>query len=247
MGALLLAACAPQFPGTGAVQQYSGADCKVVLVAGDSIANEMAPHLQGRLAATGRCATVVNHAYPGSSSGDWVPVIGSYLDEVQPDVMVIELIGNEGTAGPRWSDPAWLSASATNAALITDAALPRRQGVLGGPARRRVLLPVGAVARGTVAALGVVGARAHLPTIRTVGIADWRTPFGGEVYTPQFVFPDGGVRTLRQNDCVHLTHAGAAVAADATVYAIQHEWRARRARPCPNRPYRPRCRPPRPA
>ncbi len=207
------------------MQPHSGTDCKVVLVAGDSIAYEMAPHLQGRLAAGGRCATVVNRAVPGWSSGDWVPAIGPALDEVRPDILVIELIGNEGVAGPRWDDPDWLNRSATNAAVITDAATSRGVKVFWA------IPPIGAFyclwgsLHATLWPHWASWVGASLPAIRPIGVADWRTPFGGETYSQSFAFPEG-LRTLRHDDCVHLTAAGAEVAADATVFAIQHEWGA---------------------
>jgi len=228
LGAIVLSACGRQFAGVGVVQPYAGSECKSVLVVGDSLAASMAPHLQARLAASGRCSTVVSRAWGGTSTGDWIGAIGPNLDQVHPDVVVINFIGNEGRAGPAWPDPAWLDVSAQNAITITDAALSRGIKVYWA------VPPVGAwyCQWGTLQAYWwpqwANWIRTGLPTLRPVGLIDWRTPFGGEFYTATFVFPDGP-RTLRQNDCVHMTYEGDEVAADATVVAIQHEWGARAA------------------
>lgn len=225
LGAIVLSACGRQFAGVGVVQPYAGSECKSVLVVGDSLAYSMAPHLQARLAASGRCSTVVNRAWGGTSTGDWVGALGPIIDEVHPDVVVIEFIGNEGIAGPAWPDPGWLGISAQNAITITDAALNR------GIKLYWAIPPVGAFycQWGSLQAYWwphwASWIRTWLPTVRPVGLIDWRTPFGGELYTATFVFPDGP-RTLRQNDCVHMTYEGDEVAADATVVAIQHEWGA---------------------
>ena len=227
-GALALSACSsvtPAFPGTPPVPPYSQGECKTVLVVGDSMAEQIGNVLQSRLALSGRCSHVVNDGIAGTSVTDWVGRTPSDLDATAPDLVVVHFIGNEGWAGPPWTDPSWLNRTTSAALTIVDAALARGIPVYWAiPPKAAWTCTWGSLndQRWTAWETWV---RSQLPGLRPITLIDLRTPFGGETYNGSFKFADGTTKAVRQPDCVHFSDAGAVIAADVVVFTIQGEWR----------------------
>jgi hypothetical protein len=221
----------PPFPGLGGtITPYTGSECKTVMVAGDSLANQLGLSLQSRLEASGRCANVVNESVASTSVGDWAPGgsddLRRLLDAVHPDLVVVDFIGNEGQAGPQWDDPNYLADAAADATAIINAAKSRNIPIFW------VIPPIAAwncnftqlsAQRFQEWEQWIV---ANAGALTGNPLVDWRRPFGGEQYSSSFTFTMG-VEEVRAPDCVHFDFTpgnGQIIAADATVLAIEQQW-----------------------
>ena len=236
-GCLPVAPSGPPFPGySGTLSQYSGNDCKTVLVTGDSLAVSAGSVLQSELASSGRCAHVVDAAVTGSSLGDWQPVpdapypIDRYVTRYHPDLVVMEHVGNQGVAcpycvGPIWTDSNYAADAGVLASQISTAAR-----TLGVPLVW-VVPPIAAFGCdfGALSATRFAEWKdwiaANAQAISGYTPTDWSRPFGGASYSSAFDFGSGiGVQTVREPDCTHFTPYGGTVAASAIAIAIQGFW-----------------------
>src|SRR5437763_17207071 len=89
---------APQFPGYPAIPNYSGSQCKTVLLIGDSLMTPVS-NVAEVLHQSGRCASVINAAVNGSAPTgtlqgvDWSSHLRDLNGQYHPDIVVIEFFG----------------------------------------------------------------------------------------------------------------------------------------------------------
>jgi hypothetical protein len=198
---------------TGGARATGG---KKVLLVGDSLTAQSSPVTSSRLEARGYDVKVV--AIPASGLLDtdpginWSARIKSLVSTFNPDVVVVEFIGNYGYFGLR---PGVVDRSPTfyrqwaAAAQSAENVLASRHAVvywvIGPPvesaAEESQLVTVGRI----YAHLKVPYARSGPPPT-----IDMVAPFAGPngQYTPSKVTPDGSVVQLRTPDGTHLTPAG---------------------------------------
>src|SRR5436305_5028364 len=90
---------APPFPGHPAIPNYSGSQCKTVLLIGASLMTPVS-NVAAVLHQSGRCANVINAAVNGSAPTgtlqgvDWSSHLRGLIGQYHPDIVVIEVIGN---------------------------------------------------------------------------------------------------------------------------------------------------------
>ena len=191
---------------------------------GDSIAHGVAPYLAGALRDSGRCADVTDRSIPGSSIGDTLNQMDTFLAESTPNIVLVHHIGNPGVSGPAWEDPNYLKLASQDALKIIDKAHAVGAHVYWA------LPPLGAW-RCEWDTLNAKRWRqweswidSDLTDARPeVTVVDWRSPFGGDDYSQAFTFDDG-VHDVRWPDCVHFSEFGSQLAAQATAVALQDEW-----------------------
>ena len=164
----------------------------------------------------------------GSGVVDWLPGgrfdLGPLLAAEQPDVVFAFFVGNESFSGLTWSDPTW-GTQTTVAALELVDLIPADVALYWGlPAKGAWRCEWGSL-NDRRWSLWHAWIRDTLPVLRpSVHIVDWRTLFGGQTFQRAFTFPDGREHDVRLPDCVHFSAAGADLAAQLAVAAMQGEW-----------------------
>jgi hypothetical protein len=190
-----------------------------LLATGDSMIQVVDLFLRDRLGGRGR-AHVITEAHistgiskPGSFGIDWVRHAAAQARTIHPDVTVVFIGPNEGfpIAGVRCCGPAWIKGYAGRARAMMRSY--RRGGrarvywlTLPAPRSAELARVLRAVNKGILRAARTAGSGAHVIDTR-------------KVFTPHGRFQEtacyrGRCFPARQPDGVHLSNAGARVAAD---------------------------------
>ncbi|MBK9181297.1 MAG: DUF459 domain-containing protein [Acidimicrobiales bacterium] len=206
----------------------AAADPVHVLVVGDSILWQAAPRIRALLLGTGR-ATAALDARPATGllgDVDWPSHLQSLVDTLDPDVTVVQFMGQNSRpdlTGPDGSllDPttsAYVAAFVDEAARVVDVLTSRGGRVawvlgppLGVPAVDATLRGIGLGVLGLPAT--VDGRLVPVDLYRALGTADG-------AFTQEVPDGFGGQEAIRLYDGVHLTGAGAARNARAVVAAL---------------------------
>jgi hypothetical protein len=211
---------APPFPGYPRISHYTGSQCKTVLLIGDSLMTPVS-NVGDVLQQSGRCATVINAAVNGSAPTgnlqgvDWSSHIQALIGQYNPDIVVMNFVGNGFGAG---DDAAWLSQLQAGVQNIVNIA--KFSGV-----PYVAITPMAAAAT-----TNQVWQNQFLTWEQTANIAGAKkvdlNPYlaPGNQFSAYLDFgADGGVQKVRI-DVVHLTDLGSRVAGYVIASAIATEW-----------------------
>jgi hypothetical protein len=215
----------PEFPGFPQVAQYSGTECKTVLTIGDSLMFEAQPYLQGALESSGRCSIVHQAALGGTgpvgTGGGlhWLTRLTTLMADYQPDIVVMEFVGNSNDTGLVYGSLAW--AAAQNQATVDLVNIA----TAGGAEVYVMAAPTAAMfCFWDLAGTAWTDYRAFVRGLAGVGHGDWSNYLSpGDVYAQRMSF-GGVVQDIRLTDCTHFTPLGASIAAAVTAAAIAGEW-----------------------
>jgi hypothetical protein len=211
---------APVFPGYPGISQYTGTQCKTVLLVGDSLMTPVS-NIGEVLHQSGRCATVVNAAVNGSAPTgtlqgvDWASRLQQLIAQHHPDIVVFEFVGNGFGTG---DDAAWLSQLQAGTQNLVNIA--KFSGV-----PYVAIAPMAAAATTTLVSenqfltwqqtADIVGAK-------KIDLNPYLAP--GNQYWANLDFgSNGGIQQVRI-DLLHLTTLGADVAGYVIAAAIAPEW-----------------------
>ena len=227
--AVLIAGCfaapspptnAPPFPGYPAIPNYSGSQCKTVLLIGDSLMTPVSSVAEV-LHQSGRCANVINAAVNGSAPTgtlqgvDWSSHLRDLIGQYHPDIVVIEFIGNGFGTG---DDVTWLSQLQAGIQNLVNIAK-----VSGVP--YVAIAPMAAAATTDQVWQNQFltwQQRADIPGAKKVDLNPYLAP--GNQYSKYLDFgANGGIQQVR-TDVLHLTDLGSNVAGYVIAAAIAPEW-----------------------
>lgn len=208
------------FPGYPFIPAYSGNQCKTVLMIGDSLLTPVS-NVDDVLAQSGRCATVINAAVNGSAPTgnlqgvDWASRLRELIDQHDPDIIVIEFVGNGFDEHTPQEDETWLAQLKGLQNLVDIAAEHGVPYVVIAP----VAVPL---------ANNLVYMNEFISWQQTADIAGATkidmNPYlaPGNTYTEYMSFPDGVHRV--RNDYLHLSDLGAYIEGYVIAAAIAPQW-----------------------
>lgn len=211
---------APAFPGYPGISQYTGSQCKTVLLVGDSLMTPVS-NVGDVLQQSGRCAKVINAAVNGSAPTgtlqgvDWASRLQQLIQQYHPDIVVFEFVGNGFGTG---DDAAWLTQLQAGIQNLVNIA--KFSGV-----PYVAIAPMAAAVR-----TNQVAQNQFLTWQQTAGIAGAKkidlNPYlaPGNQYSAYLDFgANGGIQQVRI-DVIHLTDLGANIAGFVIAAAIAPEW-----------------------
>ena len=216
---IALAAVVVVVLGLGAAVIVLTAHRKVLLI-GDSIMQSAGPAATGDLQREGFQVQVVALGGTGllDTRFDWRERMRQLVAQYQPDIVVVEFVGNYGLLGTRPGivdmTPQFYAAWAAAAQQATDILSSDHAQVywvlgppMAKPAMEQKLRTLDMIYLGLRAPASPAHRPLHVDEIKPFSDAQGR-------YLPSIVGPDGKVVPLRQPDGVHLTPAGAQRFAD---------------------------------
>lgn len=226
---LALAACvgggdpppadAPDFPGYDPITQYAGNECHTVLLVGDSLITPTTAATAAALEGSGRCTDVVQGGVNGSAPGGdaqgvvWRDRLADLIDQEDPDVLVIEFIGNGFPSGDQSAYMAEMQDGLAELVGIGQ----------GAGVSTYVAVPPDVLTYSDALA----GAQDFIAWQRATDLGAPKIDIGAKLtptgYTAWLRFPDG-IKRVRQVDNVHLSDLGITISGATVAAGIQLEW-----------------------